>query len=93
MPTAPEALLEVRAQPRAKRNEVAGWRGDAVVVRVTAPPVKGKANRAIVALLAEALGVSPSAVRLVGGETSRRKRVAIAGLTVQQIRGRLGADR
>lgn len=85
----PEIVLQVQAQPRAKRNEVAGWRGEALVVRVTAPPEKGRANRAIIETLAEALGVRRSALRLVAGETSRAKRVAVAGLTMEQVRARL----
>jgi hypothetical protein len=92
MPAArPEGgLLRVRVQPRARRSEVAGWRDDgALAVRVTAPPAEGRANAAVGALLATALGVPLSAVRVVHGEASRDKLVRVAGLTPAEIRQRL----
>jgi uncharacterized protein (TIGR00251 family) len=66
-------LLEVRVQPRARRNEVVEQVGAVLRVRVTATPVDGEANRAVIALLAEAFGVAPSRVVLVRGGTSRDK--------------------
>ena len=66
-------LLEVRVQPRARRNEVVEQAGAGLRVRVTAAPVDGEANRAVIALLAEAFGVAPSRVTLVRGATSRDK--------------------
>ncbi len=57
--------LSVRLQPRAKRNEIVGWRDGVLLVRVTAPPVDGKANAALCKLLAKALGVAPSTVAVV----------------------------
>jgi len=66
-------LLEVRVQPRARRNEVVEQAGGVFRVRVTAAPESGAANRAVVALLAEALDVAPSRLALVHGATSRDK--------------------
>jgi uncharacterized protein len=81
--------VAVRVIPRAKRNEIAGERDGALVVRLTAPPVEGAANDALIEFFARALGVPKSAVQIVGGERSRNKRVAIAGVTDQQIRALL----
>lgn len=75
---ADHALLRVRVQPRAKRSEVAGQRDGAVVIRVAAPPVDGKANAALLAFVADRLGLSKSAVSLKSGQTSRRKVVEVA---------------
>jgi len=78
--------FDVRIIPRAGKSEIGGLRDDAVVVRVSAPPVEGAANEALTELLAEALGVARRAVRIVSGEKSRRKRVAIAGVTAERVR-------
>lgn len=82
------ALLRVRVQPRASRDEVIGWRDGALAVRVTAPPVEGQANRAVAELLAEALGVRRSAVSVVGGERGRDKLVRIEGVTRHTVQAR-----
>jgi uncharacterized protein len=80
------ADLAIRVQPRAKRSEVAGERGGAVVIRVSAPPVDGKANEAVCTLIAERVGVPKSAVRIVRGESSRDKLVRIDGLSAGEAR-------
>jgi hypothetical protein len=73
-PTSPEAvLLHVRVQPKARTNAVKGWHRDALRVSVTAAPEDGKANRAVIALLAETFDVAPSSINLVRGATSRDK--------------------
>ena len=77
-------------QPRAARDGVVGIQGDAVKVRLTAPPVEGKANAALLRFLARQLGVSRGAVKLTAGAGSRRKTVQIAGLGVEEVRARLG---
>ena len=82
--------LSVRLTPRASREEIAGFEGETLRVRVTAPPVEGRANRALVRLLAKRLGVPRGAVRVVTGQTSRSKAVAIAGLDAAELRRRLG---
>lgn len=69
--------LEIRVQPRASRDEIVGPHGEQLKVRITAPPVDGKANQHLVRFLAKSFGVAPSAVTLVGGETGRDKRLRI----------------
>ena len=69
--------FSVRVTPRASANVVAGERDGALLVRVTAPPVDGKANDAVVALLAEALGVPRTAVRVERGAGARTKLVSV----------------
>jgi uncharacterized protein (TIGR00251 family) len=88
-----EDLLRVRIQPRAGRNEIVGWRADGTLsVRVAAPPIAGRANEALAALLATALRLRPSAVTIAHGTRGRDKLVRVAGLTPAQIRGRLDAS-
>jgi uncharacterized protein (TIGR00251 family) len=87
----PEALVRVRVQPRAAREEIVGWQDEALRVRVTAPPVEGEANTAVRKLVARALGVAPSAVALVRGERSRDKVVRVIGLSLADVRARLAA--
>lgn len=80
------ARFGVRVQTRASASEVAGSYGDAVKVRLTAPPVEGEANDALVAFLADRLGVAKSAVAIVRGGRSRSKVVEVAGVTPASVR-------
>ena len=82
-------LLSIRVQPRASRDEIVGWQGDTLRMRVSAPPVEGEANMAIRKLIARALGVAPACVELIRGERSRDKVVRVAGLALADIRTRL----
>jgi uncharacterized protein len=75
----PAAVLLLHVQPRAARTEVVGRHGDAIKIRLRAPPVDGAANDELLRFLAERLGVARSALRLVAGESGRRKRVAVTG--------------
>jgi uncharacterized protein (TIGR00251 family) len=84
-------LLHVRVTPRASKSEVVGWEKGALRVRVTASPVDGRANRAVLALLAEAFGVPPSSVVLVRGERGRDKLIRIQGWSGQALASRLRA--
>lgn len=78
-------FFEVRVQPRASREEIAGYHGNALKVRLSAPPVEGAANAACVTLLAKVLGVARSRVQIVAGETARNKRLRIDGVTRAQV--------
>jgi uncharacterized protein (TIGR00251 family) len=86
-----EALLTVRVVPRASRNAVQSVAATGVKIRLTAPPVDGKANAALIEFLAEALDVPRSACTLVAGATARDKRVAVRGLTNAEALRRLNS--
>lgn len=90
-PTKEGVLINVHAHPGARRNGVTGEHAGAIRVAVNAPPDKGKANAAILEVLAVALGLRPSQVALISGETSRRKRVLIAGLDLDDAARRIEA--
>lgn len=79
----------VRVVPRASKNEIVGVHGDALKIRLTAPPVEGKANEALVAFLAQRLDVRRSQVEIVVGTTSRRKMIRVTGLLAQEVEARL----
>ena len=81
-----DASLDIRVIPRAKRTEVAGERDGALVVRLAAPPVEGAANSALIDFLASVLDLPRRSIRIVSGEHSRRKRVAITGMTTEEVR-------
>jgi len=76
-PAVKERILEIWVQPRASRNEIAGYQNRLLRIRVTAPPVEGKANRLVKKVIAEALGIPPSRVEILKGEKGRRKRVRV----------------
>lgn len=82
--------LTLHIQPRGSRNAIEGIHGDALKVRLTAPPVDGAANEALIRFLADALGVSRSALRLTSGATARRKTIMVEGLVPAEVRTRLG---
>src|ERR1043165_6333888 len=82
-------VLAVRAQPGARRNGVVGEQAGALKIAVTAPPDKGRANEAIVEVLADALGLKRGQVELISGATSRQKNFLIRGLTAETVRVRL----
>jgi len=80
----------VYARPRASRTEIAGSHGDALKIRLAAPPVEGAANAELVSFLAKKLGLAKSAVRLAKGERGRQKLVEVEGLDREQFVSRLG---
>jgi uncharacterized protein len=88
----PAGTLRVRLQPRAGRDEIVGERAGALVVRLTAPPVEGRANAALCRLLARRLGVAPTRVTLLRGAKSRDKVVAVEGLSSTEIALSLGIE-
>lgn len=81
----PSTVLTIHVQPKAKTTEVVGWHGDAVKIRVAAPPIGGAANAELVRFLAERLGIARDAVRVVSGATGRRKWVAIEGVEREHV--------
>ena len=82
-------VVRVHVQPGAGRTAVQGVHGDALKVRVAAPPEKGRANDACLALVAELAGVKPSAVSLTSGATARAKRFTVTGVDVDELVRRL----
>ena len=83
--------IELRVIPRASKTAVAGVREGRLLLRVTAPPVDGAANAAVIAAIAKALDVPKGAVRLIDGDASRNKSVEITGVTEAITRQRLNA--
>ena len=82
-------VVSIRVIPRAGRSGVAGARGDALLVRLNAPPVDGAANEELIAVIAQALGVPKRAVTIVSGGRSRQKRVHVSGIDVSTAESRL----
>ncbi len=85
----PACTLEVKTIPSAPRDEIAGWLGDALKVKVHAPALEGRANDALLEFLADKLGVHRRDVTLVRGDKSRHKVVRIAGLTLAEVKARV----
>ena len=83
--------LQVRVQPRARRDEIAGEREGRLLVRVTAPPVEGKANEAVRRLLAKRLGVAPGRVAVGRGQAGRDKLIEVEGIDDDELVRRLRA--
>ena len=84
--TATGVRLAIRVQPRASANAVAGIHGDALRIRLTAPPVEGAANAALVDFLAKCLGITRRDVTIVAGSSSRSKIVELTGITEDRVR-------
>jgi len=82
----------VKLVPRASRNEIVGVESDALKIRLTAPPVEGKANEALVKFLAECLDVGRSQIEIVSGEKSRHKMVRVRGISATQIEDKIVQD-
>jgi hypothetical protein len=80
----------LRVQPRASRTALAGTMGEAVKLSITAPPVEGKANQAVVEFFAKLFGVSKGSVEIISGETGRNKLVRVRGITLEAARQALG---
>jgi uncharacterized protein (TIGR00251 family) len=78
--------FRLRVQPRAARDEVTGEHNGAIKLRISAPPVDGKANEACRRLIAKLVGVSPSAVEIIAGESSKDKVIRVHNVTAERIR-------
>jgi uncharacterized protein (TIGR00251 family) len=89
-PAAPSCTLELKTIPNAPRDEIVGWLGAALKVKVRAPALEGRANVALQEFLAEQLGVPRRSVTLLHGDKSRQKVVAVAGLDLAEVKRRLG---
>lgn len=87
--TADGILIDVRVIPRAAKSGIAGTREDALLVRLNAAPVEGAANAELIDVLARALDVARRDVTIVAGDTSRRKRVKVTGITADRAASRL----
>lgn len=84
--------LRLRVSPKASSNRLVGWHGEALKLRVTAAPERGKANEAVIGLLAEALEVPRQAITIAQGETAQDKIVEIAALEMDEIKRRIEAS-
>jgi len=82
-------ILRTQVQPRASRDEVVGPQGDALKIRITAPPVAGAANKHLLKFLAKKLKVARSQMSIASGATSRAKSIAIEGISADEVRQRL----
>lgn len=78
-----ETFIKVYLQPRSSKNEIVGPYRDGIKVKVTAPPIEGKANEALVRLLAKEFGISSSCIEILKGHHSREKTLKILGLAPQ----------
>lgn len=90
--TSEGVVLLVKAQPGARKNEVAGERNGRLIVKCTQAPEKGKANDAIVEIIAKALGVRKSSIVLLSGQTNSEKKFLVEGATVEEIEKKLGIN-
>jgi len=77
--------IAILVQPRASRSELAGPHGEALKIRLAAPPVDGAANEALIRFLAETLGVPRAALTITSGQGGRRKSVAVTGLSAAEV--------
>ncbi len=84
------ATFAVKVHPRARKNAIEGEVGDALKLSLTAPPIDGKANQACVEFLAKLLKVPRSSVTIASGQTGRNKVIRVAGLSVAELRKRMG---
>jgi len=85
-----DMVLRVRVTPRAGRDALAGWHDGVLRVRLAAPPVDGRANAALIRFVASTLRIPARDVRLLAGESSRHKRLAVSGISEAELRVRLG---
>ena len=84
------ARIAIRVTPRASASKVAGVKEGKLLVRVTAPPAEGKANKAVCEVIAKEVGVSKSQVAVIRGDTSRDKLVEIRGISQSSAEAKLG---
>ncbi len=78
-----DVIIDIHAQPGAKRSAVVGEHGGRLKIAIASPPIDGKANSALITFLAKTLGVSKSSVSILSGETSRQKRLIVHQISDQ----------
>lgn len=89
-PSAPACTLELKTIPNAPRTAVVGWLGSALKIKVHAPALEGRANEALLTFLADELGLPRRAVTLLRGDKARQKVVRLEGLTLAEVKTKLG---
>ena len=82
-----ETIIKIKLIPRSSRNEIIGKENDVIKIKLTAPPVEGKANKALVQFLAKKLGAPKRDIEIVSGERSREKSIRINGLPSEEVIG------
>lgn len=85
----PDAIIEVKLQPRASRNEIVGFKGNVLYIKVTAFPVEGEANSALLKLLSQKLDIAKSAITIIKGLKARYKIVKIQGMSHDEVKEKL----
>ena len=80
-----ETLIKVYLQPKSSKNEMAGPYRDGIKVKVTAPPIEGKANESLIRFLAKEIGISPSSIEMIKGQHAREKILRISGGVDQEL--------
>jgi uncharacterized protein len=86
-PKGPGFLLDVKVVPNSSRTQLAGTLGDALKIKIAQPPEDGRANRAVIELLAETLAIPPSQISIVAGHTRPRKTLQVLGVSQAQLEG------
>jgi len=87
-----KAKISLRVYPNANRNEVTGFTGGVLQVKVAAPPVKGKANKEMISFLSQVLGISKGSLTIIKGQTSRSKVITIDTLSQEEVIQRLSPE-
>lgn len=80
-----QSHIKVKVLPKSSRNQIIGREGDLFKVKLTSPPVEGKANKALIELLAKRLGIAKKRIEIISGKRSRLKSILIHGLTLEEI--------
>ncbi len=81
--------INIKVLPSSSKDEIAGWLGESLKIRVMAPPEKGKANKSVINLLAKRLGIPVSDIQIESGSSSQRKVVLISGLSANEVEHKL----
>ena len=90
MPDQIKTIIKVKLLPKSSRNQIVGGEGDLLKVKVVAPPIEGKANKALVALLARKLRVPKGAIEIISGKSSKLKSIRINGLSREDVDRAMG---